>query len=257
MTEYLKRLAELILQNVPRPGFKTGDPIPTERRVLSPPQAIEHLVIELNRLDPRDFEPSMQHEFVRVRANLDHLSSNKPAASDQVAEHVGALTAVLDHFRGSGTGGITRSFPYVADASLLAIIERDYAELTLKLFPSGAWKSTVIMAGSILEALLHDILSNPKRSPHANATVHAQTIKAGPVEKGKWDLVDLIEVAADPSVAVLTRDRADTIDQVLRGYRNFVHPKREIRAKHDCNEAEAGLATYALDGVCNHFERVL
>ena len=50
--------------------------------------------------------------------------------------------------------------PYTLNKDLREIIERDYKELTLVLFPGGAWKSTVIMAGSILEAILYDVLAS-------------------------------------------------------------------------------------------------
>jgi hypothetical protein len=63
-------------------------------------------------------------------------------------------------------------------------------------------------------------------------------------------LSELIEVATD----ILPKDRANTADQVLRDYRNFVHPKKEIRAEHECTEAEGYMALGALDGILNHFD---
>jgi hypothetical protein len=69
---------------------------------------------------------------------------------------------------------------------------------------------------------------------------------------GDWTLHDMIEVAAD--IGLIPNDRSKTFDQVLRDYRNFVHPKKEVRAGHPCTEAEAMMAKGALDGVCNHFD---
>jgi hypothetical protein len=61
---------------------------------------------------------------------------------------------------------------------LKGIIERDYKELTLVLFPGGAWKSTVIMAGSILEAILFDLLgSDPATQAKAMASQAAPKYK--------------------------------------------------------------------------------
>lgn len=77
--------------------------------------------------------------------------------------------------------------------------------------------------------------------------------KVKPIENGDWRLADLIDVASE--LQILPAERAKTIDQVLRDYRNFVHPKKEIRAQHPCTEAEALLAKGALEGVCNHFEK--
>src|SRR5262249_38712301 len=149
-------------------------------------------------------------------------------------------------------------FPYLTDPELRAIIERDYIELNVRLFPSGSWKSTVIMAGSILESILFDVLSDAKRVAATNASTKGARGRGGvpidiTVDPDSWKLTHLIEVAVDTNV--LPTARADTIDQVLRDYRNFVHPQKEKKAKHECNEAEAGLAKYGLDGVCDHLEK--
>jgi hypothetical protein len=53
-------------------------------------------------------------------------------------------------------------------------------------------------------------------------------------------------------LGTLTKERAETIDSVLRDYRNFVHPMAERRAKHKLTAAEALLAKGALDAVCEH-----
>ena len=45
--------------------------------------------------------------------------------------------------------------------------------------------------------------------------------------------------------------RANTVDQDVRDYRNFVHPRVELRATHDCGETEATLAKAGFDSVCN------
>ena len=67
-----------------------------------------------------------------------------------------------------------------------------------------------------------------------------------------WRLENLIDIAVN--INMLPRDPADTIHRVLRDYRNFVHPKKEIRAAHACTEAEAMLSIGALDSVCNYLE---
>ena len=105
------------------------------------------------------------------------------------------------------------------------------------------------MAGSILEAVLSDLLI--KNSANA---VRAASAKVAPKNKklagGEWSLHDLIKVSVE--LALLPSDRAGAIDQLLRDYRNFVHPLKEIRAAHPCTEAEAFMAKGALDAVCNH-----
>jgi hypothetical protein len=59
----------------------------------------------------------------------------------------------------------------VNNNDLREIIQRDYKELVLVLYPGGAWKSTVIMARSVLEAILFDKLENdPVNTPKAKAS---------------------------------------------------------------------------------------
>src|SRR5437899_5966906 len=139
------------------------------------------------------------------------------------------IVHIFEHFRGQGSGGISRTFSFIADAELLQIVERDYAELTLKLFPAGAWKSTVIMAGSILEAVLFDRVADAKWNSTALASAKVpldkKTRSKRPMDE--WTLENLIDIAGD--IGLLPKDPANTIHQVLRDYRNFVHPKKEIR----------------------------
>jgi hypothetical protein len=66
----------------------------------------------------------------------------------------------------------------------------------------------------------------------------------------EWKLVNLIEVCVD--LGILPQQRADTIDQAHRDYRNFVHPRKELKAAHPCTDAEADLAKGALNGVIDH-----
>jgi hypothetical protein len=178
----------------------------------------------------------------------------------QIKAMLATLPAILGQHRGEGSRGVMRPFSYILDTGLRRIIERDYFELNAKLFPSGAWKSTVIMAGSILEAVLHDILADTKRIARTNASPKGAKGKGGiqidiTVDPDGWKLVHLIDVAVD--IGILPKDRAATIDQVLRDYRNFVHPRKEIKEQHECSEAEAGLAKYGLDGVCDHLQKTL
>lgn len=210
---------------------------------------------ELERLDPRDFEPQVQHEVVWYRVRLGLLAEANRTAPGTVIAQLDAVLQILDKYRGEGSRGVQRSFAYITDPDLRAIIERDYFELTVKLFPGGAWKSTVILAGSILEAILFDRLADAKWNTKAVASPAAQTkgTTPKPIPMKDWRLENLIDIAVD--ITLLPTDPADTIHQILRDYRNFVHPKKELRAAHACTEAEAMLAVGALDSVCNYIEK--
>jgi hypothetical protein len=48
---------------------------------------------------------------------------------------------------------------------------------------------------------------------------------------------------------VLSTERKDTFDQILRDFRNFIHPEKETRSKYACGEGEAEMAKSALDAL--------
>jgi hypothetical protein len=253
MAEYIKQYVQLYLTL--QDGNRIGDDWPIKSHAACLLEVSE----ELQALDARDFEPVVQMELLRIRGNLRSLSVTSVASIDRsIAAEFKKLLPVLDAYRGPGSGGITRHVPYMHDTDLRTIVERDYVELRVRAYPSGAWKSTVILAGSILEAILFDVLSDPKRHATTMASSMCPTNKSGPkidVLTGDWKLEKLIDVAVD--TGILPKPRADSIDQVLRDYRNFVHPKKEIRSAHPCREAEAMMSVGILDGVCNHFDETL
>lgn len=222
------------------------------------------LVDEMKQLDARDFLPAHQCQFVEARSDLAawveqwqrdpyaFLNSyiNGTPGQCEVRNRMDQIIAVLKKYGGEGWRAQTRSFSFIKDNDLKEIIERDYKELTLVLFPGGAWKSTVIMAGSILEAILFDLLgSDPATQAKAMASPAAPTQKGTVRPMEDWTLESLIKVAAD--LGILPPNRADTFDQVLRDYRNFVHPKKEIKSAHPCGEGEAQLAMGGLNAVCD------
>jgi hypothetical protein len=215
---------------------------------------------ELDRLDPRDFVPAVQYEFVHERMQLRRmvqkadsagrhgLLSNKSEAIQRICTRI---LGCLDGYGGENSRNVSRSFVFIGDADLRKIIERDYREFALVLLPGAAWKSSVVMAGSILEAILFDAMTNdPAVQTRAMGSSVAPTAKGAVKPLNDWTLQNLIDVAAD--INVIPPQRAKAIDQSLRDYRNYVHPKKEIRTGFPCTEAEAHLAQGALESVLNH-----
>jgi hypothetical protein len=251
MVEYIKEFVRIVL-GLPPQGGSTA-PARGVIAKLDSVVAVIELAKETDRLDPRDFEPSFQVEFLCARTKLAWLAGQKPHHPQEVKDCLNPLLSVLDHYRGPGSFGVTRQFPYLTDNDLRRIVERDYVELVVYVYPSGAWKSTVILAGSILEAILFDRLADKKWKTQAEASPKAPTVKGNKVPMDDWKLEKLISVSVD--IGLLKQERAETIDQVLRDYRNFVHPKKEIRSAHECTEDEAMLAVGALNGVCSFLEK--
>jgi hypothetical protein len=172
------------------------------------------------------------------------------------------LIAVLDSYGGPGSQAVTRSFGWVKHKALRTIVGRDFRELTLFVYPSGAWKSAVVMAGSILEAILYDLLTRSssrvrkamasKAAPRKDKGANVRDIRKNKNED-EWRLADLIKVAFE--LDLLPADREKLTDQALRDYRNFIHPHKEVRADLSCSEAIAMTAVGALLSVCDHLEK--
>jgi hypothetical protein len=217
---------------------------------------VHELFKEIDKLDPRDFDPDAQEQFMSVRADVSNIAKYGES-QERKQQILTSLSLILDRHRGEGSHRVTRSFAFISDPHLREIIERDYSELSRILFPAGAWKSTVIMAGSIIEAILYDRLTaDASMRKIAMDSYKAPKERGGATKdimEGEWKLHALIEVATD--IAVLPADRAETFDRVLRDYRNFVHPKAEIRTGHPCGDAEAMMAKGALDAICDHLTR--
>ena len=208
---------------------------------------------ELEKIDTRNFPPNVRYDFIIVREKFRFLRRkyifNLSEEKNDIIRLCNELIDILKNW--SETNKVTiRNFCFVSDKELKNIIERDYKELICILFPEGAWKSVVVMCGSILEAILYDILSRPQNKSKALNSSKAPRGKN--FDEGKWSLHDLIEVAVD--VGILPQERANTIDQVIRNYRNFVHPKKEIRSQYSCTEAEAYMARGMLDSICDYFK---
>lgn len=211
---------------------------------------------ELDELNVKDFPPDKRHDYVAIRERFRKMKSERSYSNAKFPSFIALskdLIQILDTYGDYNTRLLNRNFSFIHDMDLRNIIERDYKELTYILFPDGAWKSCVIMAGSILEAILYDVLTDTMNISKAKKSLKAP--KGKDLDKGEWTLENLINVAVD--IALLPEQRAKSIDQVLRDYRNFVHPKKEIKSAHPCTEAEALMAKGSLEGVCNHLETIV
>ena len=171
------------------------------------------------------------------------------------------LSTVLESYLGPDVRMRVRGFPYIRDPDLHHIVERDYHELTVKLFPTETWKSVVIIAGSILEALLYDLLTRD-----AARVTAAMAAKAAPKKKtatamvvrdilstssdDEWTLNSLIEVA--DQLKLLPAEWKASVQAVLRDFRNCVHPRRELKMPDKITQGEAFQSVGALMRMCDH-----
>jgi hypothetical protein len=167
------------------------------------------------------------------------------------------IASTLDAYESEA---VPRSFAWVKNKVIRQIVERDYRELTLILFPAGAWKSTVVLAGSVVEAILYDQLTRTKdRIRKAMSAVEAPKKKGGVVrdirvnaDEDEWRLDKLIKVAAE--LRLIKEEEENLTHQALRKYRNFIHPHRESMEDKALSDGDAMAALGALKVICDRLE---
>lgn len=114
-----------------------------------------------------------------------------------------------------------QDFSFIVSIELKAIVERDIKELNSSI-ASKSFKSIIIMAGSVIEALLLDKLATYE------AEAKAAISKSEPLEK--WTLENLID--ASYRLSVVNGD-VERFSHAIRGYRNLIHPGLEVRRAGD------------------------
>ena len=257
MVEHIQKLAatiQLSQENIVSPGVHKihGNPVPDLGGLLIA------FAEELGGLDARDFEPSVRHDFVVLRVAMRNWAKGNIGDGSRAAADAMTVANLLDSYAGEGTGAVTRDLSFIKNPDVKKLVERDYRELTLRAFPDGSWKSTVILAGSILEAVLYDVLT---KDAAAIAATNAAT-KAPPKKGGgkrditktdydnQWTLSDMIKVACELKLLPLKDEGA--VHQVLREYRNFVHPRLELQSGFLITEGYATASMSMLDVILDH-----
>jgi hypothetical protein len=104
------------------------------------------------------------------------------------------------------------TFDFIAHEGFRTSLENDYSDL-LSCYDTAAWKSVLVLAGSIVEALLIDYLV----ATHGNR---------GGKDPLRMDLAEAINICK--AERVLTERTAD-LCSVVRSYRNLIHPGRVVR----------------------------
>jgi hypothetical protein len=105
-------------------------------------------------------------------------------------------------------------------------------------FVSECWKSVIVLAGGMIEAILTDVLL----ANDALAKACAQAPKVNDITR--WDLRDLIAVAVDTKLVSAGVER---LSDPIREYRNLVHPGNEVRNKLVFDAEKARIALEVLN----------
>ena len=135
---------------------------------------------------------------------------------------------------------------FITDEVLRGMIDRDLKEMNL-CFEHGIYKSAVILAGSIIEAILVDYFLAYEQLPKLSK----QKIIRASLDK-------LIYWASNENVNLITEDTKATA-HVIRYYRNLIHPGAELRLKivADKNTAQVaiGLVGIIIKEIKEYFEK--
>ncbi len=123
---------------------------------------------------------------------------------------------------------------FVSDPKLREILEADMAELR-RAYAANCLKSTIILCGAAIEALLVDALAR-----HTTGQPNAPT----PAKLLEWSLGTLIDKAIEYN---LIRSAAAKFSHSVREFRNLVHPGRAVRETHTIDQEEARIAIEILN----------
>jgi len=131
---------------------------------------------------------------------------------------------------------IENDFVFVSDDELRKICKRDYEEVQ-RVQVAGAHKATIVLCGSLTEALLLDSLQKDEARAKASTKAISKPLT-------HWDLHDLLEVAIDVG---LINTGASVLVKGIKDYRNLIHPGKEIRTKFHVGAEEAAISRQILE----------
>jgi hypothetical protein len=118
----------------------------------------------------------------------------------------------------------TLDLSFIADTALRGVLEQMARELAVaeahRLHTTG-----IVLAGAIGEGVLYQALVTRKQA----AVAAAKAPTKHDLEKGQWSLRDYIAVAEE--IGLVTPSIAKMAHEVLRGFRNLIHPKLQADSK--------------------------
>lgn len=123
----------------------------------------------------------------------------------------------------------------ISDPNMVRILERRWEE-TINCIENGAPLSAMVMMGALLEALLLARINQlADKTPifGLKSTPRDKTKKALPLKD--WGLNDYIEVAHEMT---WIRRPAKELGVIIRDYRNFIHPVKELSSGFQIEEVD-------------------
>jgi len=130
----------------------------------------------------------------------------------------------------------TGRFDFVGGDDFRDSLESDYEELE-QCLQAGAWKAVHVLAGSIVEAVLVDYLASTGFK------------KKDPLK------LELGEAITEANSAGIVSQKTADLSNVVREYRNLIHPGRVIRLGESVDDSGAVVAKSLVDMVIKEVSR--
>lgn len=183
---------------------------------------------DINRLR---FEKNIR-EYVHRKA-LERYKKDEPVEAN---ERYKSLFEAQKGVNGLVTSSTTTDtsfelgFDFILDSTLRDFVARDWHEAQV-VYKAEAWKACVVLCGSIVEAMLLDVVTYALKNLRIPDGI--------PKDTSKWRLAHLIELA---KANQFLSGAAASFANGLRDYRNLVHLDKQVRENLIANRHAADLA---------------
>lgn len=167
-----------------------------------------------------------------------------------------------------GPASAARELPFIKDSDLRRIAERDLSSLTNAQKTDEA-KSAIILAGSVIEAVLWDVIEGQRAKDPSGTEAKAASAKTvlmvsspkwrgfNPKDDEWWTLEQIIGVCGPNGLQVLA-ERTVGMAHIVRDYRNLVHPRKEREEEKSAGPLRSHDAVGAvalMEGVIDQVDR--
>ena len=157
----------------------------------------------------------------KYRTTLKHIEK---ALTQLQVDHVISLSGTLGP-QAAATSNLPPQFsPLIADTNMQAILARRWQEVVICVHAGAPLAATVMMGGILEGLLLARINQLLEKAPVFKAAAAPKDKSGNPLRLNEWGLKNYIDVAHELGwISKTTKD----IGEVVRDYRNFIHPHKE------------------------------
>lgn len=209
--------------------LRSAEDLIKENFAFVPPETLQQICDEVLQAEA-DLPKLLPSSKILLQADPDNYMPE--TARTYLRRAVAAIESELDEGSSEDVVGPTLDFKFIQEKQLRTIVERDYPEL-LVAFSASCKKSALVLAGSVIEAILLDFVLQNR--------VAAVAVGSAPKSNDplRWTLEDLINVSAELKPELLP---LQTMSHGVRRYRNLVHPAVEMKSPMKVEIEEARVA---------------